>query len=136
MNAKWWELRLQYQGIIPPLPRNSEHFDAGSKYHIISDQDYIKYFIATILQFQIFAELCSAANHVGPLHACDFYRSREAGRILSDIMQKGATLTSSQLMKLLTRGKTSRLSADPLIQFFRPLEAWLETQNKDEPVSL
>ncbi|XP_055544079.1 angiotensin-converting enzyme-like [Wyeomyia smithii] len=134
MNARWWELRLRYQGIIPPAGRSSEHFDAGAKYHVISDQDYIKYFVATILQFQVHAELCLASQHVGPLHTCDFYRSREAGRVLSDVMQQGASLTSSQLIKLLTRGKTSRLSAEPLLDFFRPLEAWLELQNRDEPI--
>lgn len=50
-------------------------------------------------------------------------------------MQRGASLSSSQLIKLITRGKMSRLSAEPLLEFFRPLEAWLETQNRDETVS-
>lgn len=53
----------------------------------------------------------------------------------SDFMQKGASLPASQLIKLITRGRTSRLSAEPLLEFFRPLEAWLELQNRDEPVS-
>lgn len=73
---------MRYQGVIPPNPRHTDDFDAGSKYHIIADQDYIKYFVGTILQFQIYAELCETINHSGPLHTCDFYRSREAGRIL------------------------------------------------------
>jgi peptidyl-dipeptidase A len=134
MNSKWWELRLRYQGIIPPINRTSDNFDAGAKYHVISDQDYIKYFVATVLQFQIHAELCLAANHVGPLHTCDFYRSREAGRVLTEVLREGAVLTSSQLLKKLTRGRTSRLSAEPLLEFFRPLEAWLELQNNNEQV--
>jgi peptidyl-dipeptidase A len=50
-------------------------------------------------------------------------------------MQRGASLPSSQLVKLITRGKMSRLSAEPLLEFFRPLEAWLEVQNRDETVS-
>jgi Angiotensin-converting enzyme len=58
---------------------------------------------------------------------CDFH--------FSDFMQKGASLPAPQLIKLITRGRTSRLSADPLLEFFRPLEAWLEVQNRDEPVS-
>lgn len=134
MNARWWELRLRYQGLIPPVYRPSGSFDPGSKYHIISDQDYIKYFIATILQFQLYAELCNASSHVGPLHTCDFYRSREAGRILADIMNRGASYSSGQLIKILTRGKTARISADSLMEFFRPLEAWLEQQNQKEPI--
>lgn len=50
-------------------------------------------------------------------------------------MQKGASLSASQLLKVITRGRTSRLSAEPLLDFFRPLEAWLELQNRDETVS-
>lgn len=82
MNSLWWSLRLQYQGIIPPVPRSDSDFDPASKYHIISDQNYMKYFIAQVLQFQIHEALCSAANHQGQLHTCDIYRSREAGRLL------------------------------------------------------
>lgn len=82
MNTRWWELQLRYLGVVPPTQRTSDDFDAGAKYHVIADQDYIKYFIATILQFQIYAELCQSINHVGPLHTCDFYRSQEVGRIL------------------------------------------------------
>lgn len=54
----------------------------------------------------------------------------------SDFMQKGASLPASQLLKVITRGRISRLSADSMLEFFRPLEAWLESQNRDETVSL
>lgn len=138
MNARWWELRLRYQGIVPPVRRAPEHFDAGAKYHVISDQDYIKYFVATVLQFQIYAELCQAANHGAgmsrPLHTCDLYKSREAGRLLMEVMQPGASLASADLIRKLTRGRTSKLSAEALLQFFQPLHAWLEDQNRYEPI--
>ncbi len=49
-------------------------------------------------------------------------------------MQQGAALSSSQLIRLLTRGKSSKLSAEPLIDYFRPLEAWLDQQIRYEPV--
>lgn len=47
-------------------------------------------------------------------------------------MQHGASLSSSQLLKILTRGKMNRLSAEPLLQFFNPLKAWLEQQNRND----
>lgn len=47
-------------------------------------------------------------------------------------MQHGASLSSSQLLKILTRGKTNRLSAEPLLEFFNPLKAWLEQQNRHD----
>lgn len=49
-------------------------------------------------------------------------------------MQHGASVSTGQLIKILTRGKTDRISADPLLEFFRPLESWLEQQNRNEPV--
>lgn len=49
-------------------------------------------------------------------------------------MQHGASLPPSQLLKILTRGKTSRISADALLQFFNPLKAWLEQQNRNDVI--
>jgi hypothetical protein len=49
-------------------------------------------------------------------------------------MSQGAFLSAPQLIKLITRGKTSKLSVEPLLEFFKPLSAWLDLQNKDEPV--
>lgn len=56
MTNKWWELRLQYQGIVPPVPRSERDFDPGSKYHVPADALYAKYsiFIAVIMQFNKF----------------------------------------------------------------------------------
>ena len=42
-----------------------------------------RYFFSYILQFQFHEKLCQAANHVGPLHTCDIYRSKEAGAVLA-----------------------------------------------------
>lgn len=42
MTAHWWELRLQYQGIIPPVPRSERNFDPAAKYHIPADNPYAK----------------------------------------------------------------------------------------------
>lgn len=43
LNARWWDLKLLYQGIIPPITRDEKDFDPSSKYHIIADTPYIKY---------------------------------------------------------------------------------------------
>lgn len=42
MNAKWWELRLNYQGLIPPIVRSESDFDPAAKYHVVSDTPYIR----------------------------------------------------------------------------------------------
>lgn len=82
MNSIWWDLRLHYQGVVPPLYRNEQHLDAAGKKHIPADIPYVRYYVALLLEFQIFEAICSASGHAGQLHTCDIYRSREAGRIL------------------------------------------------------
>ncbi|GBN68233.1 hypothetical protein AVEN_202188-1, partial [Araneus ventricosus] len=41
LNSKWWELRLKYQGLCPPVKRTNEDLDAAAKYHVIADVPYI-----------------------------------------------------------------------------------------------
>lgn len=52
----------------------------------------------------------------------------------SDLMQQGASMNSAQILHTLTRGKSNRVSADALIEFFKPLETWLIDQNRNEIV--
>lgn len=54
--------------------------------------------------------------------------------LFSELMQNGASMSGSQLLKIITKGKTDQLSAAAMIEFFRPLESWLEQQNRNEPV--
>ncbi|KAI4468733.1 angiotensin-converting enzyme [Holotrichia oblita] len=131
MNFNWWELRLLYQGIVPPIARNEGHLDAVAKRHIPADLPYMKYYVALLLEFQIFDALCGAMGHTAQLHTCDIYRSREAGRILTDIMQAGKAKHWKDVLRTL-RTKTNGLSAEPLLKYFQPLLAWLKVQNRDE----
>ena len=41
-----------------------------------------RYFISYIVQFQFHKALCDAAGHSGPLHQCDIYESKEAGKLI------------------------------------------------------
>ena len=53
-NAKWWELRTKYQGIVPPVERSEEDFDPGAKYHIPGNTPYIRWEKDTRLSGLIF----------------------------------------------------------------------------------
>ncbi|KAH1006941.1 hypothetical protein HUJ04_004233 [Dendroctonus ponderosae] len=134
MNSDWWNFRLRYQGIVPPTPRSESHFDAAAKRHIPADVPYIKYYVALLLEFQIYKSMCDAANHKGSLHTCDVYRSREAGRVLSDILRVGKARHWKDVIKMLTKDKGGKLSAEPLLEYFQPLYIWLQSANRDEPV--
>ncbi|GFQ77467.1 angiotensin-converting enzyme [Trichonephila clavata] len=40
LNTKYWEYRLRYQGVCPPVKRTEKHFDIGAKYHIAAGVEY------------------------------------------------------------------------------------------------
>ncbi|XP_076285295.1 angiotensin-converting enzyme-like isoform X2 [Lasioglossum baleicum] len=134
MTNSWWELRLQYQGIVPPVPRSERDFDPGSKYHVPADALYAKYFVGIVLQFQLYESLCEIAGHTGDLYTCDFYRSREAGRLLSDVLSMGSSRSWKDVVRQMTRGRTNRMDAGAILRYFEPLNQWLKRQNEMEPV--
>ena len=134
MNVRWWQLRLHYQGMIPPVPRTNRHLDAVSKRHILTDIPYIQYYVALLLEFQMHESLCLSMGHTGELHRCDVYKSREVGRILTDVLTLGRSRHWKDVLKVFTRDKVDRLSAEPMLRYFRPLENWLKIQNKEETI--
>ncbi|KAL8175812.1 UNVERIFIED_CONTAM: hypothetical protein K2H54_008788 [Gekko kuhli] len=126
-NYDWWYLRTKYQGICPPVARNETQFDPGAKYHIPGNTPYIRYFVSFILQFQFHKALCQAANHTGPLHTCDIYQSREAGRKLSEALRAGSSQRWQDILQQLTG--TDQMDATALLDYFRPVTEWLKQQN-------
>ncbi|XP_065156187.1 angiotensin-converting enzyme-like [Atheta coriaria] len=132
-NCEWWRIREEYTGIKPPVLRSEMDFDPGAKYHVPANIPYLRYFVSTILQFQIYRSLCQAAGQYDPadlsrpLHKCDIYRSRDAGRILSNLMEKGSSLPWADTLYQAT-GET-RISGAALREYFRPLEDWLRNEN-------
>nr|XP_015217378.1 PREDICTED: angiotensin-converting enzyme isoform X1 [Lepisosteus oculatus] len=127
-NKEWWNLRLKYQGLCPPVPRSEEDFDPGAKFHIPANVPYVRYFVSFVIQFQFHEALCKAAKHTGPLHMCDIYNSREAGKLLGDVMQLGFSKPWPEAMTLIT-GQPN-MSAQALLKYFEPLITWLEKENK------
>src|SRR5207247_4385998 len=90
-NKAWWDLRLKYQGVAPPVGRSEADFDPGAKYHVAGNVPYMRYFLADIYEFQFYRSLCHAAGHSGPLYRCSFYGSKEAGRKLAAMLALGAS---------------------------------------------
>ncbi|XP_023805353.1 angiotensin-converting enzyme [Oryzias latipes] len=129
-NADWWYLRTKYQGICPPIRRTEEQFDPGAKFHIPNNTPYIRYFVSFILQFQLHEKLCEVANHTGPLHTCDIYRSKEAGAILKKILEAGSSRPWPELLHEAIG--TNKIDASSLMKYFEPLMKWLEKQNVNE----
>ncbi|XP_045782768.1 angiotensin-converting enzyme-like [Maniola jurtina] len=130
LNQEFWEMARKLQGIAPPVYRGEEYFDVGAKFHVPDNTPYIRYFLSSFLQHQIFESLCKAAvfghrNVKEPLpdsislNRCDIYGSKAAGKILKDIMSRGASQNWKQILQE-TTGETE-ISAVSLKRYYRPL---------------
>ncbi|ESO05112.1 hypothetical protein HELRODRAFT_191596 [Helobdella robusta] len=131
-NKRWWENRCKYQGIYPPVKRTEHDFDAGSKFHVPNNTPYIRYFVAHVIVFQFHEALCKAANNTRPLHRCNIANSKEAGRKLADVLKLGSSEPWQIPFKKLTG--VEKMSANALLNYFKPLIDWLKKQNEGEKV--
>jgi peptidyl-dipeptidase A len=129
-NKAWWQLRTQYQGIQPVGTRGEEFFDAGAKYHIAANVPYARYFLARILQFQFHRALCETSGYKGPLNRCSIYDNKEAGARLAKTLEMGASRPWPDALETLTGQR--QMDATAIVDYFRPLLDWLETQNKGQ----
>ncbi len=129
-NKHWWDLKLKYQGVVPPVARTEAEFDPGAKYHIPGNTPYMRYFLARILQFQFQRALCKKAGHTGPLNECSIYGNKEAGASYIKMLQMGASKPWQDALFELTGQR--EMDATALLDYFAPLQKWLEEQNKGQ----
>ena len=127
-NKAWWELRRKYQGIVPAVERSEADFDPGAKYHVPSNTPYMRYFLARILQFQFHRALCREAGYKGPLHRCSIYENKAAGEKLNRMLAMGQSKPWPEALEALTGEK--QMDASALADYFAPIKAWLDEQNK------
>jgi peptidyl-dipeptidase A len=131
-NQTWWQLRLKYQGITPPVGRGENSFDPAAKYHVSANTSYMRYFIADILQFQFHRALAQIAGCTGPLNRCSIFGNQEAGRRLNAMLAMGQSRPWPDALQALTGQR--QMDATAIRDYFAPLEKWLAEQNKGEPV--
>jgi peptidyl-dipeptidase A len=131
-NKAWWELRQKYQGVAPPNSRTEQEFDPGAKYHVPANVPYTRYFLAHILQFQFHRALAKEAGCTSPLHRCSIYGSKEAGTKLNTMLAMGASKPWPEALAALTGSR--QMDATAIVDYFAPLQKWLDEQNKGKPV--
>jgi len=130
-NQAWVDLKRDYQGIVPPVDRPANAFDPGAKYHIPGNTPYMRYFLARILQFQFYKSACDAAGWTGPLHRCSFYGNEEVGKRLNAMLEMGSSKPWPDALEAFTGSR--EISAAAMLEYFAPLKAWLDEQNKGKP---
>jgi peptidyl-dipeptidase A len=124
----WHDLKLEYQGITPPVDRPDDAFDPGAKYHIPGNTPYSRYFLARILQFQFYKAACDAAGWKGPLHRCSFYGNQKVGAKLNAMLEMGASKPWPDALEAFTG--TREMDGKAMISYFAPLMDWLKEENK------
>lgn len=130
-NETWWELKRKYQGVAPGVARSEKDFDPGAKYHVPANVPYTRYFLAHILQFQFHRALAKAAGATGPLHRASIYGSKEAGKRLNAMLEMGASRPWQEALYTLTGER--QMDARAVLDYFAPLQKWLDEQNRGKP---
>jgi len=131
-NQAWWDLRLRYQGVAPPVARTEADFDPGAKYHVPANVSYTRYFLAHVLQFQFHQALCEAAGQTGPLHRCSIYDNKAAGAKLDKMLALGQSRPWPDALEAMTGQR--HMDASALLTYFAPLQKWLDEQNRGKKV--
>ena len=131
-NTAWWALRNKYQGVSAPLPRGATDFDPGAKFHVPANTPYTRYFLARVLQFQFHRALCREAGFTGPLHRCSIYGSKAAGAKLAKMLEAGQSRPWPEILYEMTGER--QMDGTAMLEYFAPLKAWLDVQNRGRPV--
>jgi peptidyl-dipeptidase A len=133
-NKAWWNLRLKYQGVAPPMARSEKDFDPAAKYHVPGNVPYARYFLADVLQFQFHRGLCKSIGYQGPLHRCSIYNNKVAGARLKKMLEMGQSRPWPDALEALTGER--RMDATAILDYFAPLQKWLDEQNAKNGVKV
>jgi peptidyl-dipeptidase A len=126
-NKTWWDLKLKYQGVIPPGPRPSDAFDPGAKNHIATSVPYARYFLARIYEYQFYRAACREAGWVGPLNRCSVYGNKAVGAKYAKMLEMGQSRPWREALQAFT-GEND-IDASAIADYFAPLDRWLKEQN-------
>jgi peptidyl-dipeptidase A len=130
-NARWWQYVRAFQGVEPPSPRGEEYCDAATKTHINDTPAYYySYAIAQVFKFQLHDHIARKILKQDP-RSCNYADNKEVGAFLKGIMEKGAT---EDWRKVLRDATGEDLSTRAMVEYFKPLMAWLEKQNKGRKI--
>jgi len=142
MEYEWLKIRNEIQGVIPPVMRSENDFDAGAKYHVPGNTPYIRYFVSFILQFQIHKKLCIEAGEYVPgsilpeeqLYNCDIAGNAAAGAIMKTLLETGASVNWQDVLE--TAIGEREMDGSAIKEYFTPLTEYLKEHQATHGYSL
>ncbi|XP_037038832.1 angiotensin-converting enzyme-like [Bradysia coprophila] len=139
-NCKFWKMREEYSGIVPPVQRSENDFDAPAKYHVSADVEYLRYLVSFIVQFQFHKGACEKAGEYVTgdpdklLSDCDIYQSTAAGNAIKAMLSLGSSKPWPDAMEVLTGNR--KMEATAILEYFAPLYEWLVKTNTENGVEI
>jgi len=132
MNARWWELVGQHQGIQPPAPRGEEFCDPATKTHINDDPgSYYDYAICSMIVYQLHLFIAKNILKQDP-HNCNYYGRKDVGEYLQALLSLGASRDWREVLRDFTG---EDLSARAMLEYYEPLWPVLRKLNAGRDVS-
>ena len=128
LNAAWWALVGQYQGIAPPGERPETLCDAATKTHINDDPaQYYDYAIGTVIKFQLHDHIAREILKQDP-RECNYYGNKRVGDFLRGILAAGATKDWNAVLREATG---EGVSARALVAYLRRWPSGSSTRTGD-----
>jgi peptidyl-dipeptidase A len=132
-NATWWGLAKKYQGIVPPTVRGEEWCDPATKTHINDDPaQYYDYALSYAILYQLHNHIAKNILHQDP-RATNYFGHKEIGDFLRGILKYGS---SKDWRAVLKESTGDELNAKAMLEYFSPLTAWLQEQNRGRTYTL
>ncbi len=131
-NERWWKYVSEFQGVEPPEKRGEKWADYATKTHVNdAPAYYYNYAFATVLKFQLHDYIARQILHQPP-QSCNYAGNKEVGKWLYEkILKKGGT---EDWRKVLKDATGEDISTRAMVDYFQPLMAWLEEQNKGRKI--
>jgi peptidyl-dipeptidase A len=128
---RWWKYVADFQGVAPPSARPADGCDACTKTHINdTPAAYYQYAMAAAIKYQLHDHICKKILHTDP-HSCSYYGHKEVGDFLRSILKQGATRPFNDIIREATG---EPLSTRAMLEYFKPLDAWLDHELAGKPV--
>ena len=75
--------------------------------------------------------MCRDAGYTGPLHRCSIYDNKQVGAKLAKMLEMGQSKPWPDALEAFTGSR--EMSGAALVEYFAPLKAWLDEQNRGKP---
>ena len=115
---------------MPPGPRAANAFDPGAKFHVADNTPYARYLLADIYEFQFYRAACRLAGWKGPLNRCSIYGNKDVGAKCEAMLRLGQSKPWPDA--LATFAGEHDIDASAIGEYFAPLSAWLDKQNRGQ----